>query len=72
MSDNEPAHPDNPRHPTVTKINGHWHVRWCDEQWIQWPVGCEATKKDAFGWVSDKMIELANIITMETPRVYRV
>ncbi len=42
--------------------SGYWHVRWNCNQWIQWPQHRDPTIADAFGWVTEKMVDQARRI----------
>ena len=46
--------------PTVKLLeSGYWHVRWNDNQWLQWPSWREPTLEDGFGWLTQKHAEAA-------------
>lgn len=46
--------------PSIALLeSGYWHVRWNDNQWLQWLKGERPTIVDAFGWVSLGMLRQA-------------
>ena len=42
------------RTPTVTKLpSGYWHVRFNQNQFVQWPAGCCPIPSDTFGFFDE-------------------
>ncbi len=37
----------------------YWHVRWNANLWVQWPCYRGPTMSDAFGWVTEDMLDEA-------------
>jgi hypothetical protein len=47
--------------PIITRLStGYWHVRWCADLWIQFPVDRQATLSDGFGWITSEHVRIAN------------
>ena len=45
---------------TVTKLSSnYWHVRFNQNQFVQWPVGCWPTAKDTFGFFFEDKVDAA-------------
>lgn len=47
---------------TIKRLpTGYWLAWWNQNLWVQWPINRVPTLADAFGWVTERMVEQARI-----------